>query len=193
MFSCHRLHSIYRALSESLRSIIPILLSCIDPIPPLDFISQRKYVERGLRVLAEMEQRLKFHNRMKMDVIKDDDINQVFLSIEGVYRFNSQLLDTLMRLRFEGMDVFLTRLGETVDRVMGFLKMYVEYVLKTKTAIARLRQLEKENTKFRDFLIINEAVAGVNLITLLQAPVRIITAANIIITAAITAIILLSH
>ncbi len=180
-------------MSESLRSIIPILLSCIDPIPPLDFISQRKYVERGLRVLAEMEQRLKFHNRMKMDVIKDDDINQVFLSIEGVYRFNSQLLDTLMRLRFEGMDVFLTRLGETVDRVMGFLKMYVEYVLKTKTAIARLRQLEKENTKFRDFLIINEAVAGVNLITLLQAPVRIITAANIIITAAITAIILLSH
>jgi len=131
------------------------------------------YVEQSLRVLAEAERRLRAHNELDVNrVLKEDDIQKTFISIEAVYKFNKDMLDAIMKLRWKGIETFLLELGNTLFKFVPFIGLYQEYLVKTHDAIARCLKLAEENKAFRTFLALHEQATKTSLPTLLRAPLE---------------------
>lgn len=134
--------------------------------------TEQFYVHKGLRVMDEIRRRLLLHSERGDEILPENVINEIFLSTEQLYDFNSGLLKKLEEARWEGTERFLCTLGEIIDPLLPYLRLYTEFVLKSRASISAVRERNEKSKTFRSFLEINEKVAGTDLFTLLSSPMN---------------------
>ncbi|ETO12504.1 Rho/RAC guanine nucleotide exchange factor [Reticulomyxa filosa] len=118
--------------------------------------SEKVFVEDKLRWVYEtFFQRLQVHIKLKKPIIEEEDILAIFGNIEILYTANSNLYADLLALRMEGREALRDGLGKTMQAFIPYLKVYTDYIGRTKERNDKVEELKSSNKKFRVFIKIN--------------------------------------
>lgn len=134
--------------------------------------SEQEYVEKGLRRGFDIfVDRLEIHVKQHDVILKMDEINDIFSTYKVIYNANSDLLESLMKVRMDRKTELRDNLGDIMAKWLPYLKLYIDYIVKSKEIQIKLNKLRKSNKKFSKFLVINEACARRKIKSFLDEPV----------------------
>ncbi len=136
--------------------------------------SEQRYVAEGLRVLYEIQNRLKCQNTLNIGILTSEEINSLYLNVDSIYTFSDNILRQFNEARWHGVDTFISSIPSILDKNIPFFKLYANYILNVKNAVKLSKDFcaDKKRKGFKEFVMLSDMCYEKAMDVLMQTPVN---------------------